>query len=81
MKLVLLPQAQETLDLIYEPLLSRVLHKLEMLQKYPMMGPAMSEPFIEYRTIVIDFFRVVYRLKNDTIIEISYIRDCRRKPL
>lgn len=81
MKVVLLPQAQEDLDRIFEPLLSQVLCRIEVLKKYPELGPAMAGPFAGYRSTVIEFFRVVYRLLPNHVIEVAYVRDCRRRPL
>ncbi len=81
MKVVLLPQAQEDLDAVFDPLFSEIIHKLETLKEYPELGPAMTGPFSGYRTVVVDFFRIVYRLASRDLIEVAYIRDCRRKPL
>jgi len=81
LKVVLLPQAQEDLDAIFDPLLSEIIRKLETLKEYPELGPAMSGPFSGYRSVVIDFFRIVYRLPSRDLVEVAYIRDCRRKPL
>ena len=80
MNLVLLPQAQEDLDAIFEPLLSRVVRQIENLVTFPLMGVAMRGPFAGWRSLVVDRFRVVYRVREQTI-EIAYVRDGRRKPL
>ena len=80
MKLRLLPQAARGLDRISEPLLSRVVNRLEVLNKFPEMGKLMSGPFEDYRSTVVGFFRVFYRLRPGDFVEIAYIRDCRRGP-
>lgn len=81
MKIVLLHQAADDLDEIIDPLYSDIIHKLEVLKSYPMLGVAMTGPFAGYRSLAVDFFRIVYRIQNKDTIEIAYIRDCRRKPL
>ncbi len=81
MRIVLLAQAQEELDALSDPLLSDIAHRLETLAEFPELGAAMAGPFAGYRSLVIGFFRVVYRRLSEDIIEIAYIRDCRRKPL
>lgn len=81
MKIVLLPQAQEDLDAIDAPLLSKVIHRIEVLAEYPEMGAPMAGPFTGYRSTVVELFRVVYRVKTKDLIEVAYLRDCRRRPL
>lgn len=81
MKLILLPQAQEDLDSIREPLFSRVVERMETLKEFPELGPAMLGPFAGYRATVVDLFRIVYRLVPPDVIEVAYVRDCRRRPL
>ena len=78
MKIVLLPQAQEDLDLVYEPLFSQIIHKLEILEEYPNLGATMGGPFTGYRSLVVNFFRIIYHLRENNLIEVVYIRDCRR---
>ena len=81
MRLVLLPQALEYLDTLVDPLFSELLRRLETLKEFPELGAAMTGPFEGYRSLVVGFFRVVYRRLSPEVIEIAYIRDCRRKPL
>jgi hypothetical protein len=45
------------------------------------MGAAMVGPFTGYRSTVVDMFRIVYRILPRGVVEIAYIRDCRRAPL
>lgn len=79
MKVVLLPQASEDLDGIFDPIFSDVVRRLKTLRNYPMMGSSMTGPFAEYRSTVVDFFRIIYRIRKNDTIEVAYIRDCRRK--
>lgn len=80
MRVVLLPQARQDLDAISDPLFSRVLKRLESLEKFPDFGAPMTGPFAGWRSTVVDFFRIVYRATSDRL-EVAYIRDCRQRPL
>jgi len=77
-KIVLLPQAKEDLDAIHDPILSGIIQRLEALKLYPKMGVSMTGPFMGYRTVVVDFFRIIYRIRKTDTIEVAYVRDCRR---
>lgn len=81
MKLILLPQAQDDLDEIHDPVLSRVVRRLRLLEKLPELGAPMLGPFVGYRSTVVDMFRIVYRLRPRKVIELAYVRHCRRAPL
>lgn len=81
MKVFLLPQVQEDLDSISDPLFSAIIRRLEVLKEYPEMGAPMAGPYAGYRSTVVELFRVVYRLLPSQTIEVAYIRDCRRRPL
>lgn len=80
MKVLLLPQAQQDLDDIYDPVLSRVLRRLKLLERFPELGAPMMGPLSGYRSTVVDMFRVVYRLRPRGVIEVAYVRHCRRAP-
>ena len=79
MKVVLLPQAQKDLDAAFDPLLSRVIRRLQLLEQFPEMGAAMVGPFAGYRSTIVGVFRVVYRVLPPSVIEIAYVRNCRRR--
>jgi len=78
-KLILLPRAVLDLDEIREPLLARVLRRIEVLKSYPELGGRMPAPYTDFRCTVVDFFRVVYRLRENDRLEVAFIRDCRRR--
>ncbi|MBI2915671.1 MAG: type II toxin-antitoxin system RelE/ParE family toxin [Elusimicrobia bacterium] len=78
MKIILLPQAQEDLNKIYDPLLTEVCEKILLLKEYPHWGASMSGPFRGYRSFVVSIFRVVYRIVSRERIEVAYVRHCRR---
>ena len=81
MTLVLLPQAQEDLDAIFDPVLSRIVKRLRLLERLPALGAPMLGPFDGYRSTVVAMFRIVYRVLPSGTIEVAYIRHCRRRPL
>lgn len=78
MRILLLPQAQEDLEAITEPLLSKVLKRIQALSRYPEFGAAMAGPFSGYRSTIVGFFRIVYRQVSPQLIHVAYIRHCRR---
>lgn len=80
MKLRFLLQAKDELSEISDPLFSRVLRRLELLKKFPELGAFLPEPHSDMRSTVVENFRIVYRLLANGVIEINYIRDCRRRP-
>jgi len=79
LKLIILPQAQADLDAITEPLLSRIARRIEALTQFPELGSQMSKLFTSYRSTVVDFFRIVYRVRDSETLEVGFIRDCRRR--
>ena len=79
MKVILLPQAQEDLGGIEHPLLARVLKRLGALRRYPDLGAPMVGPFAGYRSSVVGLFRIVYKRPSPDLIQVAYIRHCRRK--
>ena len=81
MKLVLLPQAQADLDAIFDPVLSRVIRRLRLLERFPELGARMVGPLSGYRSTVVDMFRIVYRVASRRTVEVAYIRHCSRAPI
>ena len=79
MNLRFLLQAKEDLSAISEPLLSRVLRRLELLKRFPEFGALLPAPLSDTRSTLVDNFRIVYRLLPNGVIEVVYIRDCRRR--
>ena len=76
--IVLLPQAQEDLDEIYDPLFSEIIKRIELLKEYTYWGAPMDGPFTGYRSFIVGIFRVIYKIVKEERIEIAYIRHCRR---
>jgi len=81
LKVVLLPQAQKDLDAIFEPVLTRILKRLRMLERFPAFGAAMIGPFNGYRSTVVGMFRIVYRPLPNKTVEVAYIRHGSRAPV
>jgi plasmid stabilization system protein ParE len=81
LKVVLLAQAQEDLDEIYDPVYTRIIRRLRLLERFPEMGAAMIGPFGGYRSTVVAMFRIVYRVLPRGVVEIAYIRHCSQAPL
>jgi plasmid stabilization system protein ParE len=81
LRVTLLPRAQKDLDAIFDPLLSRIVRRLRLLEQFPALGASMIGSFDGYRSTVVGMFRIVYRLLPSQTIEVAYIRNCRRAPL
>ncbi len=75
----LLPQAISDLEAIKEPLFSKVVVKIRLLKEFPSLGPALYGPLTGYRALTVDLFRIVYRAVSDDLLEIAYIRHCKRR--
>jgi hypothetical protein len=80
-KILFLPQAEEELLSLRDPLFSKIIHRIELLPSYPSLGAAMTGPFAQYRSLVVEFHRVYYRLSPTGHIIVTHLRDCRRKPV
>ncbi|NNN07019.1 MAG: type II toxin-antitoxin system RelE/ParE family toxin [Elusimicrobia bacterium] len=79
MNVELLPQAAGDFQAIAEPLHGRVLKRLEVLGDFPELGSPLNRAFTGYRSTIVELFRIVYRLRTDGVVEITFIRDCRRR--
>jgi plasmid stabilization system protein ParE len=78
-KVELLPLAEADLDAIHDPLYRRVEKRLAALAQFPELGAPMTGSYAEYRSTVVEMFRIGYRVRQDQVIEIAFIRDCRRR--
>lgn len=61
-------------------MLGRIIRALRLLETFPEMGAPMVGPFMGYRSTIVAMFRIVYRVLPRGIVEIAYIRHCRRAP-
>jgi plasmid stabilization system protein ParE len=79
LKVILL--TQEDLDAIFDPLQSRIVRRLRLLESFPELGASMMGSFSAYRSTVVGVFRIVYRIASANRIEVAYVRACRRARL
>jgi hypothetical protein len=80
LKVTLLPQATQDLDAIHDPVLGRIIRALRLLERFPEMGAPMVGLFTGYGSTIVAMFRIVYRIQPRGVVEIAYIRHCRRAP-
>jgi hypothetical protein len=72
LKIVLLPQATDDLDPIFDPVRSRIVRRLRLLERFPELGAPMIGPFRGYRSTVVAMVRIVYRIASASTIEVAY---------
>lgn len=77
MKVALLPQAKADLSALTDPLLTKVLKRLEALRNYPQLGCALTGQLDGYRSTIVASLRIVYTVSGETVV-VSYVRHCRR---
>lgn len=55
--------------------------KIELLRDFPELGQQMGESYKAYRCLLLEKgnYRLIYKIKNSSLIEIAYIRHCRRQ--
>ncbi len=80
MKVVLPPQAEEDLDTVHDPVFSRIVRRLRLLERLPELGAPMIGPFAGYWSTVVAMFRLLYRVLPRGVVEAAYVRHCRRAP-
>jgi plasmid stabilization system protein ParE len=78
-KVVFLEQAAEELELLYDPLYSRVLKKVDLLSRFPDVGAEMFDAFAEYRSLIEPPYRMIYRIIPEKRIEIAFLFHMKRK--
>ena len=67
----------EDLDLIEEPLFSRIVHRLHLLQKFPNLGCPLTGSFSDWRGTAVGLFKIYYQVTARGV-EIGYVRHGRR---
>ncbi|MGH7897302.1 MAG: type II toxin-antitoxin system RelE family toxin, partial [Candidatus Binatia bacterium] len=77
----LLPRADRELSALPETVQNQIIAKLEMLREFPEMGPPMFDAFQDYRALLAarGSYRIVYRIASVDLVEVAYIRHCRRQ--
>jgi mRNA-degrading endonuclease RelE of RelBE toxin-antitoxin system len=58
-----------------------VAEKIKVLSEFPYSGKAMEKTYEGYRSTLAgrQQYRIIYRVLEDQIIEIAYVRHCRRQ--
>jgi plasmid stabilization system protein ParE len=77
----LLPRAQRELGELPVPLQDQIIAKLDLLRDFPELGAAMVDAFEGYRALlaVRRTYRIIYRILSADVVEVAYIRHCRRQ--
>ena len=80
-KVKLLPRAEKELDALPSAIQDQIISKLELLGDFPELGPAMFDAFQGYRALLTakNAYRIIYRIVDDDLIEVAYIRHCARQ--
>lgn len=81
MEIKFLPRAEKELLALPHALQDEILHKIELLQKFPEMGTRMDRAFEGYRFILAgkNRYRIIYKIKTADLVEVAYLRHCRRQ--
>ncbi len=76
-RVIILPQAEADLDQLYDPLLSTIIARIQLLAIFPYLGPTFDNPYKDYRQLTVGIMKVIYRISEDAV-EIAFIRHGRR---
>ncbi|HVV81647.1 MAG TPA: type II toxin-antitoxin system RelE/ParE family toxin [Kofleriaceae bacterium] len=66
-------RAVTDLDGFSERARARIIHSVDLLAEFPQLGSVMDGPYRLYRQLLIDRYRVIYRIVDREIM-IAYIR-------
>lgn len=80
-KVKLLPRAVKDLLELPKDTQEEILNKMELLESFPEMGSKMEKAFENYRCLlaVKNRYRIIYKVKSAHLVEVAYIRHCRRQ--
>ncbi len=67
------PQAAADLNGLAGSVRARLLARVELLSRFPEMGPAMDGPYQGLRQLMVGAFRVIYEV-TDSDVRVAYIR-------
>ena len=79
MQLVFLEQAAEELELLHDPLYSRIVKKTELLLRFPYLGAEMFDAFLGYRSLLAEPYRIIYQVISEKRIEIAFLFHVKRE--
>lgn len=76
-----LPRAEKDLLALSPPLQDEILNKAALLNRFPEMGPKMERAYRGYRYLLAgrNQYRIIYKVKSQSLVEIAYIRHCKRQ--
>lgn len=76
-----LPRAEKDFFELPDPLQDEIIAKVEQLVLFPRSGAPMEYAFAGYRFLLAgqNHYRIIYRIRARSTIEICYIRHCRRQ--
>ncbi len=80
-QVVFLKSAKLEFSNLPDPIQMDILKRIKDLQELPRLGQAMEQAYEGYRCLLVGRrqYRLIYRILNDEMIEITYIRHCRRQ--
>ena len=77
-----LPRAERDLLELPAPQQQEILSQDELLQALPYLGGSMEGAYQGYRYLLVgrkNRFRLIYKVVHDDLVEVAYIRHCRRQ--
>ena len=66
-------RAQTDLAALGDRMQGRIIHAVGLLAEFPLLGSAMDGPYLHYRQLLIDRYRVIYRVVGREV-RIAYLR-------
>lgn len=76
-----LPRAERDLLALPDSIQDEILHKVRLLAQFPCMGQGMERAYRGYRYLLAgkNHYRIIYKVSSSSLIQIAYIRHCRRQ--
>lgn len=74
-----LPGAAKVFAQIPIPIAAKIVKKIELLYDFPRIGAPMFDDWEGYRQLIVEPYRIIYRIVTDDYLEISYIRYTRQR--
>lgn len=77
---LLLPDAEQELKGIYDPVYTEIVDKIRLLAEFPEMSRPLANALRGWRSLNVRMFTILYR-PTARGIEIGYVRHAKRRPL
>ena len=76
-----LKSARKEFHVLLKPVQDDILEKVELLKEFPYAGVAMDQSYEGYYSILAwkKQYRIIYQILENDVVEIAYIRHCRRQ--